>query len=155
MPVLIRREVVALFGFYVDEALAHDERVVEAMGTVGAQLGRALERDRAERALADRFADLNAVLDATAEGICLSDLDGQVRYVNTAMEELWNALGLPTRGSIWSRLLELAESTAEPQAVVEAVQTLQRRPLERRDGRVRPRLRPLLPRLQRPGARRR
>ena len=106
MPVLIRREVVALFRFFVDEALAHDERVVDAMGTVGAQLGRALERDRAERALAYRFADLNAVLDATTEGICLSDLDGQVRYVNTAMEQLWNALGLPTRGSVWSRLLE-------------------------------------------------
>ena len=131
MPVLIRREVVALFCFFVDEALAHDERVVDAMGTVGAQLGRALERDRAERALAHRFADLNAVLDATTEGICLSDLDGQVRYVNTAMEELWNALGLPTRGSVWSRLLELAGSTTEPQSVVEAIQTLQRHPLER------------------------
>jgi signal transduction histidine kinase len=131
MPVLIRREVVALFRFFVDEALAHDERVVDAMGTVGAQLGRALERDRAERALAHRFADLNAVLDATNEGICLSDLDGQVRYVNTAMEELWNALGLPTRGSVWSRLLELAASTTEPQSVVEAIQTLQRHPLER------------------------
>ena len=131
MPVLIRREVVALFRFFVDEALAHDERVVDAMGTVGAQLGRALERDRAERALAHRFADLNAVLDATTEGICLSDLDGQVRYVNTAMEELWNALGLPTRGSVWSRLLELAASTTEPQSVVEAIQTLQRHPLER------------------------
>lgn len=131
MPVLIRREVVALFRFFVDEALAHDERVVDAMGTVGAQLGRALERDRAERALAHRFADLNAVLDGTTEGICLSDLDGQVRYVNTAMEELWNALGLPTRGSVWSRLLELAGSTTEPQSVVEAIQTLQRHPLER------------------------
>ena len=131
MPVLIRREVVALFRFFVDEALPHDERVVDAMGTVGAQLGRALERDRAERALAHRFADLNAVLDATTEGICLSDLDGQVRYVNTAMEQLWNALGLPTRGSVWSRLLELAASTTEPQSVVEAIQTLQRRPLER------------------------
>ncbi|HJS70669.1 MAG TPA: ATP-binding protein, partial [Gaiellaceae bacterium] len=131
MPVLIRREVVALFRFFVDEALAHDERVVDAMGTVGAQLGRALERDRAERAIAHRFADLNAVLDATTEGICLSDLDGQVRYVNTAMEQLWNALGLPTRGSVWSRLLELAASTTEPQSVVEAIQTLQRHPLER------------------------
>jgi signal transduction histidine kinase len=131
MPVLIRREVVALFRFFVDEALAHDERVVDAMGTVGAQLGRALERDRAERALAHRFADLNAVLDATTEGVCLSDLDGQVRYVNTAMEQLWNALGLPTRGSVWSRLLELAASTTEPHSVVEAVQTLRRHPLER------------------------
>ena len=131
LPVLVRREVVALFRFFADEALTHDERVVDAMGTVGAQLGRALERDRAERALAQRFAELNAVLDATTEGICLSDLDGQVRYVNTAMEELWNALGLPTRGSVWSRLLELAASTTEPQSVVEAIQTLQRRPLER------------------------
>ncbi len=131
LPVLVRREVVALFRFFADEALTHDERVVDAMGAVGAQLGRALERDRAERALAQRFAELNAVLGATTEGICLSDLDGQVRYVNTAMEEVWHALGLPTRGSVWSRLLELAASTTEPQSVVEAIQTLQRRPLER------------------------
>jgi signal transduction histidine kinase len=131
MPVLIRLEVVALFRFYADEALAPDERVVDALGTVGAQLGRALERDRAERALAHRFAELNAVLDATTEGICLSDRDGQVRYVNPSMEELWRALGLPTRGSVWSRLLELAAHTADPKAVIEAIRTLQGHPLER------------------------
>jgi hypothetical protein len=32
---------------------------------------------------------------------------------------------------VWSRLLELAASTTEPQSVVEAIQTLQRHPLER------------------------
>ena len=131
MPVLIRREVVALFRFFADESLAYDERVVDAMATVGAQLGRALERDRAERALAHRFAELNAVLDATTEGICLSDRDGQVRYVNPSMEELWSALALPTRGSVWSRLLELAANSTEPKAVVEAVRALQGHPLER------------------------
>jgi signal transduction histidine kinase len=131
MPVLIRREVVALFHFFADETLAHDERVVDAMVTVGAQLGRALERDRTERALAHRFAELNAVLDATTEGICLSDRDGQVRYVNTSMEELWSTLGLPTRGSVWSRLLELAAHTADTKSVIEAIRTLQGHPLER------------------------
>jgi len=131
MPVLVRREVVALFRFIADEAIVHDERVVDAMGTVGAQLGRALERERAERALAHRFAELNAVLDATNEGICLSDRDGQVRYVNTSMEDLWNALGLPTRGSVWSRLLELAETSTEPKSVVAAIGKLQKHPLER------------------------
>jgi signal transduction histidine kinase len=131
MPVLIRREVVALFRFFADETLAHDERVLDAMATVGAQLGRALERDRAERALAHRFAELNAVLDATTEGVCLSDRDGQVRYVNTSMEELWSALGVPTRGSVWSRLLELAGHTTEPKSVIEAIRTLQAHPLER------------------------
>ncbi len=131
MPVLIRREVVALFRFFADEALAQDDRVIDAMGTVGAQLGRALERDRAERALAHRFAELNAVLDATTEGICLSDRDGQVRYVNTSMEELWRGVGLPTRGSVWSRLLELAAHSTEPKPVMEAIRTLQGQPLER------------------------
>jgi signal transduction histidine kinase len=130
MPVLIRREVVALFRFFADESLAYDERVVDAMATVGAQLGRALERDRAERALAHRFAELNAVLGATTEGICLSDRDGQVRYVNPSMEELWSTLDLPTRGSVWSRLLELAANSTEPKSVVEAIRTLQGHPLE-------------------------
>ena len=31
MPVLIRREVVALFRFFADEALAQDDRVLDAM----------------------------------------------------------------------------------------------------------------------------
>ena len=154
MPVLIRREVVALFSFFVDESLAHDERVVDAMATVGAQLGRALERDRAERALAHRFADLNAVLGATTEGICLSDRDGQVRYVNPSMEDALEYARLPTRGSVWSRLLELAANTHGAQAVVEAIRALQRTSPRARHGRVRPRHRPLVPRLQRPGARR-
>jgi signal transduction histidine kinase len=128
LPVLIRREAAALFRFFADEALAGDERLLDAMATAAAQLGRALERDRAERALALRFAELTAVLDATTEGICLSDPAGHVRYVNTAMEELWRELGLPSYGSIWSRLAQLAEHSAEPQSF--AVQELEGRPLE-------------------------
>jgi signal transduction histidine kinase len=47
------------------------------------------------------------------------------------MEELWSTLDLPTRGSVWSRLLELAASCPEQKPVVEAIQALQNHPLER------------------------
>ena len=108
VPVLVRDEVVAVLEFYCAERDEPDERLLEVMGNLGTQLGRVVERERAERALGRRLADLRAVLDATAEAICLSDQDGAVRFVNTAMEELWRGLGIADEGSIWSRLLQLA-----------------------------------------------
>ena len=97
VPVLVRDEVVAVLEFYCAERDEPDERLLEVMGNLGTQLGRVVERERAERALGRRLADLRAVLDATAEAICLSDQDGAVRFVNTAMEELCAVSGSPTR----------------------------------------------------------
>ena len=74
------------------------------------------------------------MLDATAEAICLSDQDGAVRFVNTAMEELWRGLGIADEGSIWSRLLQLAERSADPAAFSEGVTSLAETPTESAGG---------------------
>jgi len=130
VPVLVRDEVVAVLEFYCAERDEPDERLLEVMGNLGTQLGRVVERERAERALGRRLADLRAVLDATAEAICLSDQDGAVRFVNTAMEELWRGLGIADEGTIWSRLLQVGERSADPAAFADGVTSLADTPTE-------------------------
>ena len=49
-PVLVDKEIVAVLEFFSDRPLAPDEQVLEVMGHVGTQLGRVVERSRAEDA---------------------------------------------------------------------------------------------------------
>ncbi len=130
MPVLVRDEVVAVLEFYSDERAEPDEHLLEVMGNLGTQLGRVVEREDAERALGRRLADLRAVLDATEEAICLSDRDGTVRFVNTAMLELWSGLDIAAEGSVWTRLLQLAERSADPEAFAREVRKLDAAPAQ-------------------------
>ena len=130
VPVLVRDEVVAVLEFYSDERAEPDEHLLEVMGNLGTQLGRVVEREDAERALGRRLADLRAVLDATEEAICLSDRDGTVRFVNTAMLELWSGLDIAAEDSIWTRLLQLAERSADPEAFAREVRKLDAAPAQ-------------------------
>ena len=50
-PVLIGREIVAVLEFFAGEALEPDGPLLDAMAHVGAQLGRVVERERAQVAL--------------------------------------------------------------------------------------------------------
>jgi len=47
-PVLVRSEIVAVLEFFADQILTPDEHLLEVMAHVGTQLGRAVERKRAE-----------------------------------------------------------------------------------------------------------
>ncbi|MDH5763509.1 MAG: GAF domain-containing sensor histidine kinase [Nitrospinota bacterium] len=47
-PILIREEVVAIMEFFSEEAAEPKEELLEIMGHIGAQLGRVIERERAE-----------------------------------------------------------------------------------------------------------
>ena len=50
-PVLAGREVVAVLEFFAGEALEPDELLLKVMANIGAQLGRVVQRKRAENAL--------------------------------------------------------------------------------------------------------
>src|SRR5262249_36873532 len=50
-PILIGTEVVGVFEFFVRTSLTVDEGLVDLLGQIGTQIGRALERDRAEKQL--------------------------------------------------------------------------------------------------------
>ncbi len=50
-PVLVGTEVVAVLEFFSSEAIQPDEQLLEIVAYIGTQLGRAIERERAEKAL--------------------------------------------------------------------------------------------------------
>jgi GAF domain-containing protein len=50
-PVLVGTEVVAVLEFYSSEAIEPDEQLLEVVANIGTQLGRVVERERAEKAL--------------------------------------------------------------------------------------------------------
>ncbi|HSO01044.1 MAG TPA: CHASE3 domain-containing protein, partial [Gaiellaceae bacterium] len=51
-----------------------------------------------------RRAEIEAVLDAAAEGIAMTGLDGGLLFTNERMDVLWRELGVDRRGSIWGRI---------------------------------------------------
>ncbi len=67
-PVLVGTEVVAVLEFFSAEAMEPDEPLLEVMGHIGTQLGRVIERMRAEEALQRAKDDLEVrVQERTAE----------------------------------------------------------------------------------------
>ena len=61
-PVLVRREVAAVLEFFTPEPQEPDEKLLALMGQVGAQLGRAVERERHETRLKAKNARLQRLV---------------------------------------------------------------------------------------------
>jgi signal transduction histidine kinase/CHASE3 domain sensor protein len=96
-------------------------RVAEdGVGEVGAlardfnAMAESLDRQRLE--LARRNTELEAVLDATLDGIAMTDPEGNVLFANRKMTDFWTEVGLPSEGTVWDRLILLARRTTTPEA---------------------------------------
>ena len=76
-PVLSGHEVVAVLEFFAGEALEPDERLLDVMTHVGAQLGRVVERKRAEVAL--RSAKEKAEEATRAKSVFLANMSHELR----------------------------------------------------------------------------
>jgi signal transduction histidine kinase len=55
-----------------------------------------------------------ALLDSTVDGICLTDLTGNIVLANAPLQRYALELGLPLHGTVAARLLSLADRTTEP-----------------------------------------
>ena len=88
-------------------ALAHDFNV----------MAESLDGQRLE--LARRNTELEAVLDATLDGIAMSDPEGNLLFANRRMTGFWEEVGLPNDGTVWDRLILLARRTTTPDAYFE------------------------------------
>jgi signal transduction histidine kinase/CHASE3 domain sensor protein len=82
--------------------LAHDFNV----------MAESLDRQQVE--LARRNTELEAVLDATLDGIAMTDPEGNLLFANRKMTDFWTEVGLPTEGTVWDRLILLARRTTTP-----------------------------------------
>jgi signal transduction histidine kinase len=66
------------------------------------------------------------LLDSTVDGICLTDVAGNVVLANAPMQRFAAELGLPTEGTAGEQLLSLAERTTEPARFRERMEALGR-----------------------------
>ena len=77
----------------------------------------ALERNREEAVR--RSAELVAVLDATTDGIGMTDHDGNLVFANRTMTRIWEELGMAREGTILDRIARLAQRTPDPRRYLE------------------------------------
>jgi signal transduction histidine kinase len=75
-------------------------------------MARSLDDQQAQ--IVRRNVELQAVLDATLDGILMADAEGNVLFANRTMEQFQHDIGLEDRGTIWDRMLALARRTTTP-----------------------------------------
>ena len=134
VPVLVRDEVVAVLEFYCAERDEPDERLLEVMGNLGTQLGRVVERSarRARARAAAGGSSRRARRDRRGD---LPQRPGRGSSLRQHGDGgAWRGLGIADEGSIWSRLLQLAERSADPAAFSEGVTSLAETPTESAGG---------------------
>lgn len=126
---------VAATGLYIAAAetveLPHDPAAVAlrlaplvGVGVAAGLSSRRISSDALE--LQSTTALQRALLDSTVDGICLTDLAGNIVLANTPLQQFALELGLPLHGTVAERLLALADRTTEPTRYRERMQELGR-----------------------------
>lgn len=86
VPVLAEDDVIAVLEFFVFESREVDERLVQIVSTVAAQLGSVILRKRSEEALRESEARNAAILQSSTDSIITMDEAGRVVEFNPAAE---------------------------------------------------------------------
>jgi len=111
------------------DGLPHDPvaltlRLVPLVG-VGVAAGLSSRRISSDaRELQSTSALQQALLDSTVDGICLTDISGNLVFANAPLQRFVVELGLPPHGTVTDRLLALADRTTEPARFQERMQAL-------------------------------
>jgi signal transduction histidine kinase len=87
--------------------------VLGVLGFGSALVGNLLRTSEMRRA--NTMARQRALLDATIDGICLTDVEGNVLIANEPLVRMGLELGLPPTGTATERLLYIADKLADPE----------------------------------------
>ena len=87
-PIDIRDETVAILEFFAEQEMSPDEDLLRTMRTVGEQVGRVLERRRADEAIRESKNFLLSVIDNSTAAIYAKDLEGRFLLVNKSMASM-------------------------------------------------------------------
>ena len=83
------------------------------LGLGSAFVGNLLRTSESRRT--STLARQRALLDATIDGICLTDVDGNILIVNEPLVRMAIDLGMPAEGTVIERLLAVADKLADPE----------------------------------------
>lgn len=103
-PVTFGAQVLGVMEFFSRRILEPDERLLELMAAIGAQLGQYLERQRTETELVESEARKTAVLESALEAIITMGEDGRIVEMNSAAAEMF---GRPREDAVGRELAEL------------------------------------------------
>jgi signal transduction histidine kinase len=87
------------------------------LGFGSAVVGNLLRTSESRRA--STLARQRALLDATIDGICLSDPDGNILILNEPLLRMATDLGMPGEGTVTEQLLSIANKLADPERYVQ------------------------------------
>lgn len=88
VPVLADSEVIAVLDFFVFEEREKDERLIELVSGVAAQLGTVIRRRRAEDALRESEERFRSLVQNSSDVILILKADNTVRYVSPSVERV-------------------------------------------------------------------
>jgi PAS domain S-box-containing protein len=85
-PIMIGMEVVGVLEFFSEEVADPDIELLDAMASIGTQLGRVIERDRMDRAVRDSYRLIEKISDTSPTMIRIFDeVEQRYVYVNERM----------------------------------------------------------------------
>jgi PAS domain S-box-containing protein len=84
-PILVKEQVAGVIEFYTDREVPEDEQLMEVMAHIGTQLGRVVERKRAEEDLRQSELRFRTIFEGAPLGIELVDLNGRLLECNPAI----------------------------------------------------------------------
>ena len=100
--------------------------VLVALGVLSGLAGERLRRQ--ERQMRETTALQSSLIDATLDGIVLTDDDGEVLISNKPLRVLALELGLPLTGTVPERLLAIGDKMTEPERYRERMRELAKAP---------------------------
>ena len=104
-PVLVGKEVVAVLEFFTEEPLEPDAAMLDVMTHIGTQLGRVVERQRAEEALRTSERKFRSVVESATDAIVLADSTGNILAWNNGAQAIFRYREAEMLGQSLTRLM--------------------------------------------------
>jgi PAS domain S-box-containing protein len=88
-PVRVGREVAGVMEFFSDRPLPRDDALLEVMAALGTQVGRVVERARAQAALRESEAKFAGILSISSDAVVSVDEGQRIVYFNQGAEQIF------------------------------------------------------------------
>ena len=113
IPIISHHQVLAVLVFFKFEAAQEDNRLVESLLAVAAQLSLVLQRRRVEDALRDSEARFQAFMNHSPALAFMKDEEGRFVYINEQLERVFNVKLADFRGKTDFDLASSAEAARQ------------------------------------------